>query len=230
VKIPEYIRPLQVEFEKYANSENAVQMQKYMKDRFEFFGIKSPPRRELYREHISQFGLIPAGQREEIIHWCWEATQREWQYSAMEFLGKEAKKANKKIIELYEFMIVTKSWWDSIDYISANLVGPYMQKFPDQIPDLTIKWMGSGNMWLQRTCLLFQLRYKNRTDTGLLSSFIRQLAASTDFFIRKAIGWALREYSKTNPDFVIHFVQENKLSGLSEREALKWLRNKEKMI
>ena len=230
MKIPDYIRPLYVELEKHANSENAVQMQKYMKSRFEFFGIKSPLRRELYRKHINQFGLIPVENREEIIHWCWEAPQREWQYFAMEFLGKEAKKVNKEIIGLYEFMIVTKSWWDSIDYISANLAGPYMQKFPEQIPGLTTKWMGSGNMWLQRTCLLFQLRYKDRTNTELLSSFIRQLASSNEFFIRKAIGWALREYSKTNPEFVIRFVRANKLSGLSEREALKWLRNKEKMI
>ena len=229
MKTPKYIRSLQVEFEKHADAGNAVQMKKYMKDRSEFFGIKSPLRRELYREHIRQFGLMPAGQREEIVHWCWETSQREWQYFAMEFLGKEAKKMNKEIISLYEFMIVTKSWWDSIDYISANLVGPYFQKFPEQIPLITTKWMNSDNMWLQRTCLLFQLKYKLQTDTKLLSSFIRQLASSNEFFIRKAIGWALREYSKTNPDFVIRFVQENNLSGLSEREALKWLKNKGKL-
>ncbi len=223
---PKYILPLETEFRKHANPENAVQMKKYMKDRSEFFGIKSPLRRELYRKHISQFGLIPADQREEIVKWCWEIPQREWQYFAMEFLGKEAKKVNENIINLYEFMIVTKSWWDSIDYISANLVGPYLQKFPEHIPHLTTRWMNSDNMWLQRTCLLFQLKYKTSTDTSLLSSFIKSLSSSNEFFIRKAIGWALREYSKTNPDFVIQFVKENTLSGLSEREALKWLRNK----
>ena len=230
MKIPEYIRPLQAEFEKHAIPENAFQMKKYMKSRFEFFGIKSPLRRELYGKHTSQFGLIPADQREEIVHWCWEAPQREWQYFAMEFLGKEVKKVNKEIIVLYEFMIVKKSWWDTIDFISANLVGPYLQKFIEQIPHRTTKWMNSDNMWLQRTCLLFQLRYKNRTDTELLISFIHQLEGSNEFFIRKAIGWALREYSKTDPDFVVRFVRENSLSGLSEREALKWLKNKGKLM
>jgi 3-methyladenine DNA glycosylase AlkD len=226
LKTPDYILPLEIEFKKYADPTNAVQMKKYMKDRSEFFGIKSPPRRELYRKHISQFGLMPVDQREKIVKWCWEAPQREWQYFAMEFLGKEAKKVNENIIDLYEFMIVTKSWWDSIDYISANLVGPYLQKFPEHIPHLMTRWMNSDNMWLQRTCLLFQLKYKTSTDTQLLSSFIKPLSSSNEFFIRKAIGWALREYSKTDPDFVIQFVKENTLSGLSEREALKWLRNK----
>lgn len=95
--------------------------------------------------------------------------------------------------------------------------------------ELTTRWMNSDNMWLQRTCLLFQLKYKTSTDTQLLSSFIKPLSSSNEFFIRKAIGWALREYSKTDPDFVIQFTKENTLSGLSEREALKWLRNKGKL-
>lgn len=230
MKIPEYILPLQAEFEKNAILENAIQMKKYMKNRFEFFGVKSPDRRELYSAHISQFGLLPDDQREEVVTWCWEAPQREWQYFAMEFLGKEVKKVPYSIIGLYEFMIITKSWWDTVDYISVNLIGPYLQKFPDQISDHMNKWMNSDNIWLQRTCLLFQLKYKNRTNTELLISLIHQLADSNEFFIRKAIGWALREYSKTNPDFVIRFVRKNSLSGLSEREALKWLKNKGKLI
>ena len=99
---PKYILPLEAEFRKHADPANAVQMKKYMKDRSEFFGIKSPPRRELYRKHISQFGLIPADQREEIVKWCWEAPQREWQYFAMEFLGRRKKKANIEKIEDFE--------------------------------------------------------------------------------------------------------------------------------
>jgi 3-methyladenine DNA glycosylase AlkD len=144
----------------------------------------------------------------------------------MEFLGKVARKAAPEIISLYEYMIVNKSWWDSVDFLASNLVGPYLMKYPERITELTGEWMRSENIWLQRTCVLFQLKYRDQTDTVLLSSFIEQLKGSKEFFIRKAIGWALREYSKTNPEFVKSFVADQKLSGLSEREALKWLKGK----
>lgn len=123
-------------------------------------------------------------------------------------------------------MIVEKSWWDTIDFIAVNLVGPYFKQYPDQIPTVTQGWMASQNIWLQRTCILFQLKYKNNVDLVLLDGFIQQLKDSREFFIRKAIGWMLREYSKTDADFVIQYLKDNKLSGLSEREALKWLKNK----
>ena len=223
---PEYILLLEAEFLKHANPSNSVQMQKYMKDKFEFFGINSPLRREIYGRFKKQYGLIPEENKTTIVKWCWKAPQREWQYFATEFLGKKKKKTEKEIIDLYEHMITNKSWWDTVDFIAAHLVGSYFKQNPESILELTTRWMNSDNIWLQRTCLLFQLRYKTNTDTQLLSSFIKPLSSSNEFFIRKAIGWALREYSKTNPDFVIQFVKENTLSGLSEREALKWLRNK----
>jgi len=226
LKIPDYILPLETEFKKHADPENAVQMQKYMKDKFEFLGINSLLRREIYGRFKKQYGLIPEENKTEIMKWCWNAPQREYQYFVMEFLGKKQKKVEKEIIELYEYMITNKSWWDTADFIAAHLAGSYFKQFPESIQKLTTRWMNSDNMWLQRTCLLFQLKYKSSTDTSLLSSFIKSLSSSNEFFIRKAIGWALREYSKTNPDFVIQFVKENTLSGLSEREALKWLRNK----
>lgn len=226
MKTPEYLQPVEQAFKLNADAETAAQMKKYMKDRSGFFGIKSPLRRELYREHIKQFGLIPADKREEIVKWCWNEPQREWQYLAMEFLGKRAKKVDEDIISLYEFMIINKSWWDTIDYIASNLVGVYLQKFPDRIPDLTNNWIATNNMWLQRTCLLFQLKYRSKTNTILLEDFIAELYQSKEFFIRKAIGWALREYSKTDPIYVQQFVKRYKLSGLSEREALKWMTNK----
>lgn len=223
---PEYILPLEKVFVKNADPSNAVQMKKYMKDKFEFFGINSPLRKEIYKDHNNQYGLIPEAHKADIINWCWEAPQREYQYFAMEFLGKKQKKVNPEIISLYEYMITTKSWWDTIDFIAANLIGSYFKQYPDSIQELTNKWMNSGNMWLQRTCLLFQLKYKSATNTDSLDSFINTLLSSNEFFIRKAIGWALREYSKTDADFVIRYVKDHSLSGLSEREALKWLEKK----
>jgi 3-methyladenine DNA glycosylase AlkD len=225
-KIPEYIVPLKELYESYADPEVAEYMKKYMKDRSDFFGIKSPLRRELTKIHYQRYGLIPDDRKEEIVKWCWQAPQREYQYFAMEALGKNIKKANTGIIELFEFMIVNKSWWDTVDYIASSLVGNHFLIYPDLINEFTSKWMASENMWLQRVCILFQLKYKTKTDTDLLTGFILKLKDSKEFFIRKAIGWALREYSKTDPEFVKKFVTTHKLTGLSEREALKWMRNK----
>lgn len=226
MSIPAYIKPLEIAYQNNANEADATQMKKYMKDKFDFFGIKSPLRKEIYKEHKVKYGLIPNEQLEEIVKWCWQQPQREYQYFAMEFLGKVSKKTEESIIDLYVYMIINKSWWDTVDYLAASLVGSYLKKFPERIVSLTNQWMESENMWMQRTCLLFQLKYKSATDTELLDKFIMPLAGSKEFFIRKAIGWILREYSKTNSDFVIDYVESHTLSGLSHREALKWLESR----
>ncbi|MCK5077528.1 MAG: DNA alkylation repair protein, partial [Calditrichia bacterium] len=119
----------------------------------------------------------------------------------------------------------TKSWWDTVDFIATNLVGPLFEKYSELIIPYTKKWMDSGNIWLQRTSILFQLKYKEKTDFKLIIGFIQQCSSSNEFFIQKAIGWILREYSKTDASTVIEFVKNNKLAPLSEREALKWLKN-----
>jgi len=223
---PNYIKPLEIAFQMHADAGIAAPMKKYMKDRYDYFGIKSPLRKEIYREHKLKYGLIPLTETEDIIKWCWQQPQREYQYFAMEFLGKAAKKADDEIIILYVHMITNKSWWDTVDYIAANLVGNYLKLFPQRTKELTSQWMSSNDMWLQRTCLLFQLKYKSAMDTELMHSFISRLSDSNEFFIRKAIGWVLREYSKTDAEFVVDYVKNHPMSGLSQREALKWLNNR----
>ena len=104
-------------------------------------------------------------------------------------------------------MILNKSWWDTVDYIASNLVGVHFQKYPDLMYPVTEKWMNSGNIWLQRTSLLFQLKYKKKTDVMLMTNYIQQLQGSKEFFINKAIGWILREYSKTDGDWVRDYVE-----------------------
>lgn len=224
--IPEYLEPLRNSFEKNADMEIAISMKKYMRDKFEFFGIPSPRRKEIYKEFRKLYGLFPDDKKEKILKWCWESPQREYQMFAMEFMNKTAKKEAREIIKLYEYMIVTKSWWDTVDFIAANMIGTYFKKFPEDIPVVSHSWLNSGNIWLQRSCLLFQLKYKSELDTKLLESFIFPLADCKEFFIKKAIGWILREYSKTNPEYVIQFVNDNQLSNLSKKEALLWMSRK----
>jgi 3-methyladenine DNA glycosylase AlkD len=139
----------------------------------------------------------------------------------MEITARLARKAGPGLLELATFMITHKSWWDSVDFISPNIAGVVLKKYPELIPDQVEAWMQSGNMWLQRTCLLFQMKYRMDTDKDLLFSLCVRLSGHKDFFIRKAIGWSLREYSKRNPTAVLEFVNTHTISALSFREAVK---------
>ena len=121
----------------------------------------------------------------------------------------------------YKHLINVKSWWDTVDFLAVTMVGSYMRKYPDQIIPVTKLWMDTDNIWLYRTCILFQLKYKKETNFELLDSFIQLCLGSKEFFINKAIGWALREYSKSNPQLVSEYVESNNLAPLSKREAMK---------
>jgi 3-methyladenine DNA glycosylase AlkD len=216
-----YLAPLLHGFEKGRNPENAFWMKKYMKDQFEFYGIKTPERRAMLKSFMKEYSLPPVNELKPVIMECWSHDYRDWQYVAVGLLMEYIKKPEKDIIELLEFMIVNKSWWDTVDGIAGWLVGPLFKKYPELIGPKTTQWMNSGNIWLQRTCLLYQLNYKKSTDTEILLRFIEELSGETSFWIRKAIGWVLREYSKTNPDAVLKFVNSHQLSALSRKEALK---------
>ncbi len=222
----QYLLPLLYDFEAVRNPEIAFWMKKYMKNQFEFYGIKTPERKVMFKSFLKKYGMPEAGNLKPVITDCWAHECRDWQYIAISLLLEYIKKPEKNIIGLLEFMIVNKSWWDTVDGIAGWLVGPLFKKFPDLTEPKTNQWMNSGNFWLQRTCLLYQLNYKKDTDTEILYRFIEQLSGESSFWIRKAIGWVLREYSKTNPDAVLKFVNTHHLSPLSRKEALKVISRK----
>lgn len=147
--------------------------------------------------------------------------EREFQYTALSLLDKFSRKAEASHITLLEELITTHSWWDTVDMLAGKLVGRLFARFPALIPDYTERWMSSGNIWLIRTAILFQLNYKQRTDADRLFDMIRRNVDSREFFINKAIGWALRQYAKTDEQAVIRFVEATPLNPLSVREALK---------
>ena len=221
-----YIKPLLTGFESGKNPENAFWMKKYMKDQFGFYGVKTPERRAMMKSFLKEYGLPAENELKQVIMECWSLDFRDWQYVAIALLIEYIKKPEKEIVGLLEYMVVNKSWWDTVDGIAGWLVGPLFRKYPDLIVPETTKWMNSGNIWLQRTCLLYQLNYKKNTDTEILFRFIEELSGETSFWIRKAIGWILREYSKTNPDAVLQFVNSHQLSSLSRKEALKVIQRK----
>lgn len=204
------------------NKENAVSMKKYLKDNFEFLGIKKPERSKLQKEYIKEISK-DQNINTDIVKKLWEMDEREFQYLALDYLVKNKKKLNKENINLIEYLIVTKSWWDTVDIIATHLVGQMCQTHKELIKEYIIKWSTSENMWLRRTAILFQLKYKENVDTKLLTQIIHYNNLSKEFFINKAIGWMLREYSKTNPKWVKEFIDTNELSRLSVREGSKYL-------
>lgn len=219
----DYIKNISRIFLANRNLDYAIDMKRYMRNKFEFVGIKSPIRKELSKPFLKKANLPPVDSIEEIVKEFWKKPEREFQYFAMILLSKYSKKLDANDYKLFEYMIINKSWWDSIDYISPHLVSTHFKLFPQLTKPISEKWVNSNNMWLQRSAILFQLKYKTETDTELLFNYINRLASSKEFFIRKAIGWSLREYSKTDPKLVLEYVtrNEDKLSGLSKREALK---------
>ena len=157
----------------------------------------------------------------KITEELWAKSQREFHYFAIDLNRRYIKKIEFEDIHLFEKMIVNNSWWDTVDFIANKLIGTYFKTFPELRIPYTQKWIASNNIWLQRSALLFQLKYKNDIDTNLLSSTINVLLGSKEFFINKAIGWILREYSRTNPSWVLDFVSKTDLSNLSKKEALR---------
>ncbi len=224
-----YIKPLVKLFKANANPANAEPMAKYMRNLFPYLGIKTPKRKALFRDFIKENGLPEISELKQITLDLWNLPEREFQYTAMGILRKYSQKWDDDYIDLFEQLIITKSWWDSVDGLASWMVGEHFKKFPHLRDKYIDRWMKSENMWLQRTCLLFQLGYKDKTDETLMKSIIIELNGSKEFFINKAIGWILREYSKTDAQSVMNFVENNELSNLSKREALKWLKNQGKL-
>jgi len=158
----------------------------------------------------------------EVIKLLWDLPYREYQYFALDLLAKFKNKVPSETINLYSYLITTKSWWDSVDIIASQLVGPIVKKNSTLIDSHIDAWSLSKNIWLKRTSIIYQLRYKKETDTILLSKYIKRSMGTEEFFLNKAIGWALREYGKVNPQYTIDFVaSEPALSNLSRRESLR---------
>jgi 3-methyladenine DNA glycosylase AlkD len=223
-----FIEPLRSLFQAHADPVAAEPMAAYMRNKFPYLGIKSPLRRQLEREFIDDHGVPELQDLSPILLDLWSLPEREFQYAALMLLGKFEKKLPPKFIETIETLLTTKSWWDTVDPLAIGTVGTHFSRFPD-VRDIKLEeWRRSDNFWLRRTCILFQLSYKKDTDFDLLKAIIQENLDSKEFFINKAIGWALRQYTRTDPDAVRAYVAETPLAPLSAREALKWLNRNEK--
>lgn len=205
----------------HANPELALPMERYMRNKFPFFGIKTPNREALVREFLNNNGKPEQGTLDQVCRECWAMPQREMQYVAMKLCLTMHRQWDGHTIGLMEWMATTKPWWDTVDFIAGNLMGKWLKNRNGQIRSIVLEWLDGHDMWLWRCAILFQLKYKLETDTELLSIAIHRLKHHQEFFIQKAIGWALRQYGYHNPSWVISFVDNTELKPLSKREALR---------
>ncbi|MFN0146375.1 MAG: DNA alkylation repair protein [Dehalococcoidia bacterium] len=208
-------------FPQYADPAKAAAMRKYMRNLFPFLGIPSPARRELQRKALAGLARPTEGELGVLAGHLWELSEREYQYAAMDILAKHVRVCGPGFLAAARTLITTKSWWDTVDGLAADVAGDLVRRFPELAVTMDA-WVESDNLWLRRTALIHQLRYKEKTDTERLFRYCLARAGETDFFIRKAIGWAVRQYSWTDPGAVAAFVaaHEAELSPLSRREAL----------
>jgi 3-methyladenine DNA glycosylase AlkD len=214
------------------NPERAIEQQKYMKSSMPYAGLGMPALRAITKAAVKAGPIDePAEWREAILTLWREAKVREERYAAIELLRYDPY-ARKWLLPdciciMREF-IVTGAWWDYVDAIATSSLGSLLRSFPDQMKPLMQEWATDDDVWIRRSAILAQLKLKEATDEALLVHAIEHSWQDPDFFARKAIGWALREYSKTRPDFVASYIRENEafLSPLSVREGLTVLRKR----
>ena len=210
--------------------ERAAAQQAYMKSQMPFRGITAPQLRSLLRPILADAAREISERREceEAVRELWDgATHREERYAATALTGHRAFRGwqDPDTLPLYRHLVVTGAWWDHVDEVAANRIGPILLSHKEEVTPQVEQWIEDEDLWLRRTAILCQLTFKERTDLGLLRAAIEPNLEDPSFWIRKAIGWALRQYARTDPDWVRATVAEydGRLSGLSRREALKHL-------
>ena len=206
----------------HKNEEQAQKMSKYMLNKFEYIGIKTPERREIFKNFFKEY------KNEEKIDWefvnkCWENKYREFQYIAADYLKNMKDKLTIDDIPKFKRLILEKSWWDTIDNLDMT-IGALALK-DSNVNKILLEWSLDENIWLRRIAIDHQLLRKEKTDIELLKKILENNLGQTEFFINKAIGWALRDYSKTNPEWVKTFIEKNRenMAKLSIKEASKYL-------
>lgn len=204
-----------------SNPEKAEQMSAYMRNQFAFLGIQSPIRKRISNEYFKKINGTE-------IDWgfvmkCWEMPEREYQYIGIDYLSKYSRLLMPKDIPNLKHLATTKSWWDTIDGLDI-IVGSIALRYPE-VNDILLEWSKDNNIWLRRIAIDHQLLRKEKTNTILLEKIIVNNLDNDEFFINKAIGWVLRDYSKTNPDWVRNFINKyrNELAPLSIREGSKYI-------
>ena len=210
------------DFEENRNELLAESMSKYMQDKFRFLGVRGATRREIYKKYF------PDARKTKTVDWdfvesCWNKEEREFQYVVVYYLKAMQKFLKREDISKLKYLIVTKSWWDTVDLL-AKVIGSLVIRI-EGYDKIMLEWSKDSNIWLKRVAILYQLSLKDKVDEIILDKILVNNLGDNEFFINKAIGWALRDYSKFNPEWVREFIKKNKdnMANLSIREASKYI-------
>ena len=209
-----------------ANAENALAMQAYCKTEMPFYGVKKPERAPTIKVMNKAFNPETLADYKAGVRALWAQPHREEKYMALSYADRHRAFHVPEAMDLFEQLIREGQWWDLIDIVATNMVGTAFKRDRQQIKPVMLAWNDDDDLWIRRSSILSQNRHKAETDARLLFKLCLARAGEKDFFIRKAIGWALRDYAKTEPVAVAAFVLKHRevLSGLSVREAAKQLR------
>ena len=206
-----------------ANPKKAAGMQSYMKTDMPFYGVQSPGLKALQREVTARFPLEDRDDYERVVLALWDLPHREEKYLAQRIASKHKKFIVPESMPIYRRFITEGQWWDFVDEAATHQVRELIRNHADKTWPEVDQWNTHEDMWLRRASIICQIGLKDLTDVDRLFRYCERRMHEQEFFVRKAIGWALREYAKTDPDAVAGFVIENRsgLSGLSFREATK---------
>ena len=223
LSVPDAKRFVTATLSERADPAKAEGMRAYMKTAVPFFGVQKPGRQVILRELVATFPPDDQDEYEHLVLGLWGLPHREEKYLALGVARHFGEFVTPWSLPLYSRLIVEGAWWDFVDEIATKLIRRLVVEHPDRTWPLVDDWIDDDDMWLRRTAILCQIGAKEQTDTERLFGFCARRAFEKEFFIRKAIGWALREHARTDPEAVAHFVTENRhlLSGLSYREATK---------
>jgi 3-methyladenine DNA glycosylase AlkD len=221
----EMVAFVQAELSAKEDPAKAGPMAAYMKTSMPFYGVQNPQRRPIARQVFKRFTPADNTQYREQVEALWALPHREEKYIAVGIACRHERFITMENLDLYRRLITEGAWWDFVDEVSQHLIGRLLAKDPARVRPILEEWIADQDIWLRRTAIICQIGMKASTDQTMLFAFCRARAHEKEFFIRKAIGWALREYAKTNPDEVRRFLTEHRefLSGLSYREASKHL-------
>jgi 3-methyladenine DNA glycosylase AlkD len=219
------VRFVRRELRRLADPKKAVEMAAYLKTDMPFYGVQKPRRLPVYGEITRRFPITTRSEYRQAVTALWSQPHREEKYAAVHVARSVPSYITVSSVGLYEQMIRQGAWWDLVDGIAVDLVGHVLLHQRRQMRPRIDKWIDDHDMWIRRAALLSQISHKSQTDDGQLFSHCLRRAHEKEFFIRKAIGWALREYACTAPDAVARFLRQNRdlLSALSFREAAKHL-------
>lgn len=202
--------------------DRALSMQAYMKDQFTYYGVSSPVRKKLQLDLFPRRSEVTLLFYQTFFELAWQEEEREMKYVALDFARKFLMKREPSLVDFFEPFITEQSWWDTVDALVPNVIGPLVFGDSSASKSLMNKWIRHDNFWLQRSALILQLSYRDKTNFDLLKELILYRQHSREFFVRKAAGWALRQYAKFAPEEVLLFIEENpQLSGLTRREAIR---------